>query len=766
MLDRLIKFSPLQIAEGQLGFQGGVWVWIGLALIAIGLLGLVVLYARSERYGSGRRKAVSFGLRALALVLLVLPLMEPVLITPDVVPDENFVAVVVDGSASMAIPDGPEGATRLAIAQDLLDGENGLLTELGGVFKLRTYGFSDRATRADSVYGLAPEGTATNLSAALGRVMADFRGTPLAGIVLVTDGGDTSTDVPLNQAEELARRDIPLHIIGVGQEAFAADREVIAATVAKGIEETTGAEVDVKVRSWQAEPSPVTLRLFRGEQEVLTETRRLKGDGRIDQFTLFYEPDAPGADVYTLRLDAAGEELHTANNALDLLIDTQRDSLGVLFFEGGLSPEFKFIKRALEDDPVIDFTSVARTGTGKLYRQGVRAAGDLAGGFPASDSALYRYKAVVLGDIESSTFTLEQLAQLERFVRVRGGGLLMLGGRQSFAEGGYTNTPVADALPVAIDPARRTVLPPSFERPGAEDEEEGFRFLPTAVGLENPILKLSPDPDQNRRLWSEMPGLQSLNFVGTVKPGAAVLAEKPEDDFGPSEPLLAVHRYGRGRAAALPTSSTWRWQLDLDAEDTRHERFWRQLTRWLVASAPDRVTLDAGPDRLAPSTEAPLTVRVYDAGYRPVTDASVAAVIADPTGERRTLSFQADLTEDGAYTASFVPQATGIYTMLVDAEAGGEAIGTQEHRILVQPSNQEVVDATLKRAFLQRLAEAAGGVYYDTGALDALPEALRNRRTSTSVYRADYLWDVPLLLLLALLLLGTEWALRRRWGLA
>lgn len=755
---------PLNWTQGEFALLAGPWVLVAAALGVAGLAGLLVAYRRG-RYPDGRVRGVSFGLKGAALLLLLVPLLEPAVVVPDVVPDENFVAVLVDASASMSIPDGPGGATRAEAAAALLGGEGALVGRLEEHFQVRTYRFARRAARTDTLGG-APDGDATHLADALDRVLADFRGLPLRGVVLVTDGGDNGEAVPRNAALALRERDVPLHVVGVGAVAFAAERELLDAVVGKGVELTTGAEIDVKVRSWGEEPAPVAFNLYRGDDLVLTETRALKGEGGIDQFTLFYEPDGVGAEAYTLEVAAAPDEQNTINNTLPLLIDARRDSLRVLYLEGHLRRDFKFTKRALEDDDVIDFTSIARTGTGKYFRQGVRTPDELAGGFPGDEQELYGFRAVVLGDIEAAAFTPAQLAMLERFVRVRGGGLLMTGGRNAFAEGDYWNTPLADVLPVALDPARRSVLPRTYGAPGDPPYAQGFAFVPTAGGLESPILKLSPDPALNRARWAELPGLTSLNLLGPVKPGATVLAEKPAEGEDGAEPVLTVHRYGKGRAAALATASTWRWQMLRDAEDVRHERFWRQLVRWLAADAPGRVGLDVG-DRFTPGAAAELSVTVYDDAYAPLPGAAVRAVVTGPDGDVRELDLTADVGRTGVYTAVLTPTDEGVYTVdVAAADPSGAPRGADTRSFLVHPPAREFYDAALKETALRDLAATASGAYWAPGEAEAIPAALRGRRTSTSVYHASYLWDHPLLYLLILTLLSAEWFYRRRRGLA
>lgn len=764
MFEALFKFERINFSEGSIGLLGEEGMMLAAGIFVMGLAGMALLYRRTDRFASPRHAAASFGLRALVLALLCVPLLEPILAMPDVVPDENFVAVVVDASESMNVPDGRDGVARREEVRRLLgDGTSGMSADLEEYFRVRYYAFGEEVRRVDSLAVPAADDRATNISAALNRVLSDFRGVPLSGVVLLTDGGDNSDDVPLNSAEELRARGIPLHIVGIGEAESAADREVLESVVSRGIEQSTAAEIDVKIRSWSPESGPVLVTLSRGGEVVHSEQVTLKGEGKIDQFTISYEPPGTDASEYTLQVAEARGETNVENNSANLLIDPKPDTLRVLFIEGHPRREFKFLKRALEDDAAVQFASILRTGTGKFYRQGIRHPDELQGGFAATEEELFGYDAVLFGDVEASHFSLDQLRMIERFVRLRGGGFAMLGGRLSFAEGGYWDNPIADLLPVYLDPDRRSVVPPSFE---SEDEEDGgFRFAPTPLGLENPILRLAGSAAVNQAQWSEMPRMTSINYFGAVKPGAAVLAEKPEDEFGGSEPLLIVQRYGKGRTAALGTASTWRWQMQLEAEDQRHERFWRQFVRWLAASAPDRVDLDLDGDRFAPEDEVSLRLDVYDEQYNPLGDAVVQGSLTTPSGTVHDLAIRPDLGQTGSYTAVFTPSEEGVHRLDVEAEANGQSIGNESRTFLIRPTKKEYSNAVLKQAFLERLAESAGGSYYASSEAGGVAESVRSRRTSTSIFRVDYLWDMPLLLALALLLWVGEWVWRRGKGL-
>ncbi|MFC1730477.1 glutamine amidotransferase [candidate division KSB1 bacterium] len=765
-LQKIFKFTPLQYLEGSISFQSGNAFYVYLTLFAVLLAGIIFIYTVTNIYTNNRTRSLSVALRVSALLLLCLPLFEPVLLTPEVIPNENFLVVLADNSASMSIPDGYYGGTRSNdISVILHDPEQGIVPDLSENFKVRYYTFSGNPERVDTLTTGRPDGDATNLTVALQRILSDFKGLPIAGILMFSDGADNSLDDPLNVAEELRSLDIPLHIVGVGNETFEQERELLDISPSKGLEEGTGAEIDVQVRSWIEETDEVAFKIYRGGEVVFTEKRFLKGGGKIDHFSFFYEPDEKGTTEYSLKIEELTNEINTENNSLNMLIDTKKDTIRVLYFEGHLRSDFKFIKRALEDDQVVEFISVSRTGPTKYYRQGIKSVQELASGFPLTEEELFGFKAVIFGDIEASYFSIEQLEMVERFVRERGGGFLMLGGLNSFADGDFWNTPIADLLPVELDPMRKQVIPTQFYNPDISAEDQGFRFTPTRNGLESPIMKLASDLGGNRALWDEMPPLTSINYLGSVKPGATVLAVKPRDAFGAEEPLMATQRYGRGRSAALATSSTWRWQMMLDAEDTRHERFWRQLVRWLVTSAPDNVNVDLAENLYAPGDEIPIRVTVYDDDYNPLNLVEVSGTITEPGGAEQRIIFHPDLASDGEYIATYFTQKEGVFKIDVEALRSGSMIGESSQSILSRPSKKEYYNATLKRKFLMNLAGESNGLYYDSYNVSELESNLTTRRTSTSVYRTEYLWDMPFIFGLAFLLLAIEWMYRRRRGL-
>ena len=146
------------------------------------------------------------------------------------------------------------------------------------------------------------------------------------------------------------------------------------------------------------------------------------------------------------------------------LVNVESDKRRVLYIEGEPRWEYKFIRRAEEDDRIVQLVSMLRTTENKIYRQGIQDPKELAEGFPTRAENLFAYQALVIGSVEATYFTPAQRELIREFVDRRGGGLLLLGGRFSLADGGWGVSNLADLLPVVLPDAEGHVSRRSGDR--------------------------------------------------------------------------------------------------------------------------------------------------------------------------------------------------------------------------------------------------------------------------------------------------------------
>jgi len=334
----------------------------------------------------------------------------------------------------------------------------------------------------------------------------------------------------------------------------------------------------------------------------------------------------------------------------------------------------------------------------------------------------------------------------------------MLGGARSFGEGGYGGTPVADALPLLIDPRRRASEPAPLER---------LKIAPTRAGQAHAVTQIAETESASAARWPELPLVTSVNEALDAKPGATVLLNGT-DERGRERVVLASQRYGRGKAVALTLQDTWQWQMhvSIPLEDQTHENYWRQLMRWLVEGVPSTVDVRV-PDRVEPGDAVAIEATVVDRQFVELNDATVMAQISRPGGATMTVPLQWNGERDGEYRGSFVSAEPGAYEITVDAtRAGGQVVGTGSGYVRAGPGEAEFFDPTMHAAPLRRIAEQTGGQFYTASNAEGLAEDIRYAGRGVTSVEERELWNMPIILIALMTLVCAEWGYRRATGLA
>ncbi len=418
--------------------------------------------------------------------------------------------------------------------------------------------------------------------------------------------------------------------------------------------------------------------------------------------------------------------------------------------EGEPRWDYKFIRRAFDDDKNIEIVSMLRTTQNKIYRQGIANPTELEEGFPSKVENLFDYHGIILGSVEANYFTPTQQEMIHQFVDRRGGGLLFMGGRASLGDGGYAKPPFADMLPVKLPENHET-----FHRDLAQAQL-------TAAGRDSLICRIEEDPDKNVARWKALPALMNYQEPGTPKPGALVLAEMTAG--GRKMPLLITENYGRGRTAVFATGGDWRWKMMQYHTDTSHQEFWRQLLGWLVNDTPTRVIASTPQPVLSDDGHLKLRAEVRDTTYLPAGDAEVQARIVNPDGSADTIAFQPDATNQGVYTAEWSAARAGSYVAEVTAHRGTQELGRDVVTFRRENGVAENFHREQNRDLLEKLASETGGRYYRPEDAGRLTQEIAYSDAGITVRETKDLWDMPAVFFLALLLRSSEWLLRRKWG--
>ena len=466
----LFKYRPAVFEQGDFALGAPLSVIVIVLISAALTVPALLTYFRVRGKSSARDRAVLTTLRAAALLVLIGCLFRPMLLLSEAVPRRNFVGVLLDDSRSMRIADrgtGPEARTRSDFVRDTLGERSDLLRRLREKFQVRLFRFGGSSTRTDSAGGLTYDKRETRLVDAVEAARQDLEAVPLSGLVLVTDGADNAATEVNDALLALRARALPVFTVGLGAERFVRDIEVQRIEAPRRVLKngTLVADVLVRQRGFDGETVPL---IVEDEGRIVARAEILMPAGSdASPVRITARLSDAGARTLTFRIPVQEREQVAENNAQRAIVQVRDAREKILYIEGAPRYEVRFIREAVELDSNIQLVLLQRTADGKFLRLNVDNGYELVAGFPKTRAELYRYTAVVLGDIEASFFTHDQLGMLADFVSVRGGGLLQLGGRHAFSEGGYAGTPLAEVMPLTVEvlPSRTVSLSLPISRP-------------------------------------------------------------------------------------------------------------------------------------------------------------------------------------------------------------------------------------------------------------------------------------------------------------
>lgn len=755
MFQFLFKYPYAAFEHGELLLLGTAPRWLLALLIVLSAAGIaVLLWARRARWADGMRGwrlGVLWVLEAGTVALLWVLLWRPVLAVTELKPRQNIVAVLLDDSRSMGLAE--SGATREQQAVQALQG--GVLLDLQRKFQTRLYRLDTGVKRvADPAELGAAVAPATHIGSSLEQLVTETADLPLGAIVLLSDGGDNAGGIDRGVIESLRNRRIPVYTVGFGAQSVDRDVEVEDVVVASRTlaGSRLSATVKFQQRGFSGRSSALTVR--DGTKLLASNPITFGADGQPQTESVLFNVGAAGARTLQFGIEPLAGEVNRANNTLSRLVYAEPEPQRLLYFEGEPRWEYKFIRRAADDDPMIQVVSMLRTTENKIYRQGISNPQELAEGFPTRAADLFAYQALIIGSVDAGYFTPAQQQLIRDFVDRRGGGLLLLGGRQSLADGIWGGSEIADLLPVILPDSHET-----FHRDPAT-------VSLTSAGEDSVITRLLDDRQANVDKWHKLPYLMDYQDPGRPKPGAVVLAQMhvPTDLGEHTMPMLVTESYGRGRTAVLATGGTWRWQMSLPLGDKSHDLFWQQLLRWLVTDTRGRVMASVRNLTLFDEGHAQISAEVRDKDYRSAADVHVTAHLIGPAGVSAMVELDPVTNTPGRFQADWTAPTPGLYVAELTAQRGKEEIGTDVATFQRLDGVAESFHTEQNRSLLESLATSTGGRYLQPGDLRELAQEIPYSAAGVTLRQTNDLWNMPIVFLFLLVARCGEWLLRRKWG--
>ncbi len=785
---------------GSITIPESPWVWLAVPVLIVTVIILVWSYRRSAETGAVHKTA--FCLRLLGMLVLVLCLMEPLWSGRRAKFGANLFVVIADNSSGMNVLDRDMTLSRGEILQAALKvNKSDWLGTLADNFQVRQYIFDSRLRRTTDFSELIFDGKASAIGVSLRTITERYKGRPLAGVLLMTDGNATDMAEQFYDLSGVP----PVYPVVIGGRRPLKDISLTNVSVSQTSFEDAPVMIQADVETSGYAGKTVVVGLTENSGKVVErQTQKISKNDEKQVFRFRLRPEKTGVLFYHLKVkeeiaqDRLSDQLEApseatmANNKRTLVVDRGKGPYRILYVAGRPNWEYKFLQRAVSEDEQVQMVGLLRVARREpkydwrghvgedsnplfrgfdnkdeeqteqydqpvLVRLNTRDAAELRDGFPKTQEELFGYHAIILDDVEAEFFSHDQMELLREFVAERGGGFLMLGGKESFQQGNFNRTPIGQILPVYLDRQNQQETVP-----------QAYLNL-TREGWLQPWARLYDNEENELKRLLEMPAFRVLNCVRAVKPGARVLAtvgEDPAQQF----PALVVHRYGNGRAAALTIGDIWRWGMKQPQMRDDMNKFWRQTLRWLVADVPNRISLQATHKRDQVNQPVVFQVRVRKKNFEPMDNVSIAIEVRDPQGQNLRLTAEPVLTESGLFEATYIPRYNGSYlARAVVNDANGTEVGDAKTGWAVDLEAHEFRSIRTNRPLLERIARQTGGQVIELNALDSFVRSLPSRDAPITDTWIKPLWDLrgilPATFLFILMCFAGEWTLRRWKGM-
>lgn len=624
----------------------------------------------------------------------------------------------------------------------------------------------------DWTEALSPTGTETRLAAAVRQMITEHRSAPLAGVIVLTDGGqnagpDTSSAVALAQQAGL-----PVHTVGVGsnrQPVNARVSDLVAPVRAQPGDAYTvtayvqgqglaGLDLPVELISRSADDEGTAAETVEARERIT-----LGDNGEVVPIKFELTPEATGRRTLTFRILPPETDLNPDDNQQEVDIEIIDRKARVLLWASGPSREYQFLRNQLHRDDTVIVDVYLQSGTAGISQD----ANVILAEFPSTKEQLYEYDSIIAFDPHWHALSTDELSLLEDWVAREAGGLVLIAGP-------IHTQALAQTAELSI---ARSLYPVEFERrfamldDGRFGSKDPWQLDFTRDGLEAQFLWLADSATESRSWWEQFPGVYGYFDVKGAKPAATVYATFSDPRAaagGDAPPYMASQFYGAGRVFYIGSGEMWRLRgVDPALFEAYYTKLIRYVSQGRLLRGSSRGTLLVERDRYVVGQTVVVRAQLTDAQREPLELPSVSLQVVHPDRTVTTLPLVADSTQVGTFSGQFTARQEGTYRF--DLPVPDSTDDVLSRRIQVQVPDLERQDVRRNDALLAEMATATGGLYYigpqavlGTAELPPVAEQLRDTtRTKVVSDRPRPLWNNYYLLAFICGALSLEWLIRR-----
>lgn len=719
----------------SLTLHGSWLLFVALALSAIVIA--LFYYRRTSPPVHRGTKATLVSLRALAILLLLLALFEPLLHRVFTSIHSPRVVVLIDNSRSMSVTDARED--RRASMQHVIDNVIGSSQHnaIDGVLFADTV----EAVTVDSLRRFNAGGMATDISAALRAAVKDRDAENIQAVVLVSDGRFTAGSDPRSFAADLP---LPIYTIGIGDSSDPKDVSISSVIANSSVLLGNSLPVDVQIHSTGFDGQMVSVTM--SDESAVVGTQKLLLKNAVHDYTLAFVSTPVTAGLHKFRVAVtplAGEQTDR-NNSHAFFVRVIDSKITVALFAGAPGPDVSFVRQALSANPHITVLPFIQNSEGGFYPVANRG--------PATDAT-----CIVMVDFPTRATTAQTVNTITDILQRKNAPLLFVWGN-------------------AVDPqvAQRfdAWLPFTFSATRAGEQTMSIVVPPDA--LADPVMRVLGDVHDSAA-WHSLPPTTYLESGFKAKAGSVSLATMKLFNTVTHQPVILSQHLNRLRSIAVLTAGTWKWRLlgkgIADATNSAtpdvYTYFMSNAVQWLTSADADKpVRIQPVKSVFTPVEEIDIAGEVMDEKFSPVDDATVEATV---TGASGTFNITLAPRGNGRYYGAVSKLPEGDYTVNGTARISSKALGTDNAKFTVADMGAEFQDLRMDAQLMRALAAQTGGQFATSqDAARLLDSVFANPRVApaTVVNTSEIeLWTNVWLLAAALAAFCVEWFIRKQKGL-
>jgi hypothetical protein len=762
-------FADISSTESQLVNAWSAPLWLTCLITLVVVFFAAILY----RYETGKKNlALRIALTSIRATLLGLTLwMLAAYAIQPFRSERPELVLVVDASQSLqTVADSNSGGKTYSrfeqLKEELLKDNAATLSKLNEKYQLKLViaGQQAKVNATDlpaiikSLNEISPDQPNSRLGASLQQTLELQRGRPTSAILFISDGINTE-GMNLTEGATLYRvANVPVFAVGVGTDKAEPDIQLadVMADSIVFVGDTIQVPFTLRLQEISSQSIKVQVRNADNNAILTEQTVSIQiGQELVSGALNFNAEQAGNLRMNIEALPVPGEKL-TENNSLQRTIEVRDQAIQVLLVQQSPSYEFRFLKSLLErarqpgspDKPTFNLTSVLLEGDPRYADQDKSAERLL----PVSFEQIGKYDVIILGDIQATQLGSATLQGIERAVNQQGSGLIVVASDPN-AYVSIANSTLQKLLPA--EPTSTTE-----DRATSGNLDTTFRWRMTPLGQTAPPLQLDSDSNRNSAIWQQLPPLHWFVDIGRPKPGSLLWAIHPNSLSDTTTPLLVAQYFGKGRVIVQGTDETFQWTSHF-GDDVYYQRYWNQVIRWLArgklsGSTSAKLSFDRNEYRTGES----VGLGVKFQGSVPLRDGeSAEAILQLEGGQRQPITLQRQGTDIGLYRANLSNLAVGNYRAVLTKPALQPPPATE---VVIAPPLSELSRTRVDWKAMRGLADTTQGKFLPITQWSQIIEWLPAGKTIRLQPLPQVpLWNHWLVLTIFVLLISTEWLLRR-----